>query len=186
MTEVYGDQAPAAPGDALGRLSASARGWHAIQLAVLGFIGICGVLRTADPAVPAGVQWLAGLLAVAALGFACAAVFLVGAVAFPIDARRAAADPVAIGQATARLRTGVRMTVVALILAVIAALSGWWPQTSGGTAGTASVTVSDGNGRSWCGSLVAGPAGAVSITTSSGSVAVPLQDVAVVRPVTGC
>ena len=36
----------AAPGDRLERLSASARGWHTIQMAVLGFIGICGILRT--------------------------------------------------------------------------------------------------------------------------------------------
>ena len=35
----------AAPGDRLERLSASARGWHTIQMAVLGFIGICGVSR---------------------------------------------------------------------------------------------------------------------------------------------
>lgn len=184
MTEVYGEQAPAAPGDALGRLSNSARGWHAIQLAVLGFIGICGVLRTGDTTVPAGVQWLAGLLAVAALVFACAAVFLVGSVAFPMDAGRSA-NPAAVGHAAARLRGGVRLTVVALILAVIAALSGWWPKT-GGDAGTAAVSVSDGNGRSWCGELVVGQGGAVTINTSSGSVAVPLQAVAAIRPVTGC
>ncbi len=36
---------PAGPGDAMQRLSASAQGWHTIQLAVLGFMGICGVLR---------------------------------------------------------------------------------------------------------------------------------------------
>jgi hypothetical protein len=35
-----------APADRLQELSASARGWHTIQMAVLGFIGICGVLRT--------------------------------------------------------------------------------------------------------------------------------------------
>jgi hypothetical protein len=183
---VYGEQAPTAPADALERLSGSARGWHAIQLAVLGFIGICGVLRTADTAVPAGVQLLAGILAVAALLIACAAVFMVGGVAFPIDAARAAASPAAIGQATARLRGGVRLTVVALILAVVAALSGWWPHAGGGAAGTAAVTVSDGAGRSWCGELVAGSPGAVSINTSGGVVAVPVQSVAAIRPVGGC
>jgi hypothetical protein len=192
---VYGE-APAAPasateggqpGDALGRLSGSARGWHAIQLAVLGFIGICGVLRTSDTAVPGAVQWLAAILAVAALAAACAAVFMVGGVAFPIDAARAAANPAAIGQASTRLRAGVRLTVVALILAVVAALSGWWPHTAGGGAGgTATVTVSDGSGRSWCGELVAGSPGAVSVNTSSGVIAVPVQTVAAIRPVSGC
>ena len=42
----------AAPDDRLKELSASARGWHTIQMAVLGFIGICGVLRTADSPAP--------------------------------------------------------------------------------------------------------------------------------------
>jgi hypothetical protein len=186
---VYGEQAPAAPAapaDALERLSGSARGWHAIQLAVLGFIGICGVLRSADSAVPTGVQLLAGVLAVAALLIACAAVFIVGGVAFPIDATRARANPSALDQATARLRGGIRLTVVALILAVVAALSGWWPHAGGGAAGTATVSVSDGSGRSWCGELVAGSSGSVSINTSGGVVAVPVQAVAAIRPVTGC
>jgi hypothetical protein len=44
----------AAPGDRLKELSASARGWHTIQMAVLGFIGICGVLRTADGSLVTG------------------------------------------------------------------------------------------------------------------------------------
>ena len=60
-------------------LSASARGWHTIQMAVLGFIGICGVLRTtgSSPA-PRAVEWLAAALAVAALVVACLAVSLSG------------------------------------------------------------------------------------------------------------
>ena len=42
----------------LAELSASARGWHTIQMAVLGFIGICGVLRTSDSPAPRAIQWL--------------------------------------------------------------------------------------------------------------------------------
>jgi hypothetical protein len=48
-----------APADRLEELSASARGWHTIQMAVLGFIGICGVLRTTGSPAPRAVQWLA-------------------------------------------------------------------------------------------------------------------------------
>ena len=48
-----------APADRLEELSASARGWHTIQMAVLGFIGICGVLRTTSSPAPRAVQWLA-------------------------------------------------------------------------------------------------------------------------------
>src|SRR5215469_6327054 len=77
----------AAPGQE--ELSASARGWHTIQMAVLGFIGICGVLRTASSPAPRAVQWLSAALAVAALAAACVAIFTVGRVAYPVgDATR--------------------------------------------------------------------------------------------------
>jgi hypothetical protein len=72
----------------LAELSASARGWHTIQMAVLGFIGICGVLRTTDSPAPRAIQWLAAALAVAALAAASLAIFSVGRVAnrtlFPV------------------------------------------------------------------------------------------------------
>jgi phosphatidylserine/phosphatidylglycerophosphate/cardiolipin synthase-like enzyme len=99
-------------------LSGSARGWHTIQMAVLGFIGICGILRTASSPAPRAVQWLAAALAVAALAAACAAIFTVGRVAYPVsdDTDGASAVP----GAAARLRAGIRLTIVALILAVIA------------------------------------------------------------------
>src|ERR1700744_6443153 len=107
------------PGDRLERLSASARGWHTIQMAVLGFIGICGILRTTSSTAPRAVQWLAAALAGAALAGGCTAIFTVGRVAYPVgDALNA--DAVAGG--TARLRSGIRLTIMALILAVIAAL----------------------------------------------------------------
>jgi hypothetical protein len=195
MTDVLNNQAPAAPEDPLGRLSGSARGWHTIQMAVLGFIGICGVLRTTGGSVPGWVQWLAGVLAAAALLFACAAVFMVGRVAYPVEAGAdvGAAD---LARGGARLRSGIRLTVIALILIVIAALSGWWPKstaagtaagTASGTAsGTAAVTVSDNTGRSWCGTLVDGTAGTVSVNTADGTVTVRVSTLAQVRPVAAC
>ena len=67
----------AAPADRLEELSASARGWHTIQMAVLGFIGICGVLRTTGSPAPRAVQWLAAALAVAALAAASVAIHAV-------------------------------------------------------------------------------------------------------------
>jgi hypothetical protein len=184
MTEVYSEQAPAAPGDALGRLSGSARGWHTIQMAVLGFIGICGVLRTASSSVPAGVQWLAGLLAVVALVLAGTGIYLVGRVAYPIEA--ADGNVAATARAARRLRSGIRLTVLALILIVIAALSGWWPKTAGAGTGAGAVTVSDRSGRTWCGQLVAGSQGVVTLDTSGGAVAVPLQSTVDIQPVGSC
>ena len=167
----------AAPSDRLERLSSSARGWHTIQMAVLGFIGICGVLRTASSPAPRAVQWLAAALAVAALAAACVAIFTVGRVAYPVSDGASAAPG-----AAARLRAGIRLTIVALILAVIAALSGWWPAAST----TAAVAVTATSGQGWCGPLASGPAGAVSVRTANGVVTVPAQAIAQVRPVAQC
>ena len=157
----------------LAELSASARGWHTIQMAVLGFIGICGVLRTTDSA-PRAVQWLAA---------ASLAIFSVGRVAYPVDdaGDGASALPPA-GQAAARLRAGIRLTIVAVILAVIAGLSGWWPA----KASTAAVAVTGTNGQAWCGPLVSGPAGAISVRTGNGVITVPAQAIAQVRQVAEC
>ena len=170
----------AVPGDRLERLSASARGWHTIQMAVLGFIGICGVLRTTTGPAPRAVQWLAAALAVAALAVACTAVFTVGRVAYPagdaLDGDRAAAG------GTARLRAGIRLTIMALILAVIAALSGWWPSPASNPA----VAVTGTTGQAWCGPLVSGPAGAISVRTANGIITVPTQAIAQVSPVGRC
>jgi hypothetical protein len=181
-SEVGAARPVVAPGDRLKELSASARGWHTIQMAVLGFIGICGVLRTAGSA-PRAVQWLAAALAVAALAAASLAIFNVGRVAYPISDAADGPGPLPpAGQAAARLRAGIRLTVVAVILAVIAALSGWWPSPSS----TAAVAVTGTNGQAWCGPLVTGPADAISIRTSNGVVTVPTQAVAQIRTVAQC
>src|SRR5262245_49078009 len=171
----------AVPG--LEELSASARGWHTIQMAVLGFIGICGVLRTtgSSPA-PRAVEWLAAALAVAALAVACLAIFTVGRVAYPVAAAGDAGAPPGIAAAAARLRGGIRLTVVALILAVIAGLSGWWPSQTATTA----TAVTGTTGQAWCGQLVEGPAGAISVRTASGVINVPAQAIAQLRPVAAC
>jgi hypothetical protein len=170
----------AAPVDRLEKLSSSARGWHTIQMAVLGFIGICGILRTASSPAPRAVQWLAAALAVAALAAACVAIFTVGRVAYPVS--DAADGASAVPGAAARLRAGIRLTIVALILAVVAALSGWWPAAST----TAAIAVTASSGQAWCGPLVSGPAGAISVRTVHGVITVPAQAIAQVRPVTQC
>ena len=69
--------------DRLTELRTSARGWHGVQLAVLGFIGLCGVL-SGGSAAPQWLEWLSMWLALAALACACVATFLVGAAAWPL------------------------------------------------------------------------------------------------------
>jgi len=179
-SEAGAGQTAAAPADGLEKLSSSARGWHTIQVAVLGFIGICGVLRTTSSPAPRPVQWLAAALAVAALAAACVAIFTVGRVAYPVS--DAADGASAVPGAAARLRAGIRLTIVALILAVIAALSGWWPAAS--TAAAVAVTAT--TGQAWCGPLVSGPASAISVRTAHGVITVPAQAIAQVRPVAQC
>ena len=182
-SEAGATQPAAAPADRLEEISASARGWHTIQMAVLGFIGICGVLRTPDSPAPRAIQWLAAALAVAALAAASLAIFSVGRVAYPVnDAADGSSAVPSAGQAAARLRAGIRLTIVAVILAVIAALSGWWPA----KASTAAVAVTGTSGQAWCGPLVSGPAGAISVRTGNRVITVPAQGIAQVRPVAQC
>ena len=157
-------------------------------MAVLGFIGICGVLRTTGSTAPRAVQWLAAALAVAALAAASLAIFTVGRVAYPVhDAVDGASALPSAGQAAARLRAGIRLTIVAVILAVIAALSGWWPaHASTAVAAVAAVAVTAASGQAWCGPLVDEPAGAVSVRTGTGVITVPAQAIAQVRSVAAC
>jgi hypothetical protein len=61
-------------------LRSSARGWHGVQLAVIGFIGLCGVLQGGRPENPMWLQVYAGVLALAALALACVATVLVALV----------------------------------------------------------------------------------------------------------
>jgi hypothetical protein len=70
-----------------------------------------------------------------------------------------------------------------LILAVVAGLSGWWPETTATTA----VAVTSTSGGAWCGQLVDGPAGLISVRTARGAIIrVPAPAIAQVRAVAQC
>ena len=167
------------------KLSETARGWHTVQMAVLGFVGICGILHTADGTVPHGIQLIAAVLAGGAFVLGLVGILTVGRVAYPLDSAHTEADLV---RRVAQLRGGIRTTVVALALVVVAALSGWWPHSTDSAAATASVSVSvsDANGRTWCGTLVPGPDSAVSLQTAHGVVAVPSDSIATIASVSTC
>lgn len=164
-------------------LAASARGWHRIQLAVLGFIGFCGVMWAGgDPDGPGWLQWIAGALVVLALLLACLAIYVVGRVAYPVAGPAAGAGSGPESAGARRLRTGIGITYLAVVVLVVATLSAWWP----GPAAAGAVEARDATGTAWCGQLLDAPAGAVRLDTADGPVTLALDRLGAVRPVDTC
>ena len=169
--------------DALGdteRLQASARGWHGVQLAVLGFIGLCGALHDAGDATgPPWVHQLAAVLVIVALVVACIATVLVAAEAWPVRETSAGART---RHSFGHLRLGIALTFVAVGLTALATTSSWWPADA---ADEELVTVTTTQG-SVCGQLLDSSGGTVQLDLSGRSVAVPLDQVTGIEPVAGC
>jgi protein-S-isoprenylcysteine O-methyltransferase Ste14 len=153
----------------------SARGWHQIQIAVLGFVGLCGVLQHGRPGNPKWLQTLAALFIFSALVTALAAVFIVGRVAWP----PAGATP----RPARQLRTGILLTFVAVGLLALGTSSMWWPE---GTESGGQVQVRASDGQTWCGRLIEAREGAVAVQTERGSVILALADVSGLSPVDAC
>ncbi|MFF9841260.1 hypothetical protein ACH414_14985 [Streptomyces sp. NPDC020422] len=162
----------------------SARGWLTLQLAALGFVGLCGALKAggsgASPA-PRGVEAAAGVLVLLALGLAVLAVYLVGRTAWPPAG--GPEDPV---RAARRLRTGLLLTFAGVLLTAVAATSAWWPapDAPGAGAGPGAVEITTSTGRV-CGELGTG-SGSLTLIVQGRAVDVPLTDVTSVTPVAGC
>ena len=173
----------AEPASRLAQLRSSARGWHGVQLAVIGFIGLCGVLQGGRPDNPMWIQVLAGVLALAALVLACTATFLVARVAWPLYGGREMEDP---GREGARLRTGLVLTFVAVALLALGTASGWWPQDGGDAGDGGLVSVQATSGERWCGPLGEAGPGRLSIAVDGRPVVVSFADLAVVAPADGC
>lgn len=179
----------AEPTDRLAELRASARGWHGVQLAVLGFIGLCGVLsKSSGENLPRWLQVTAGLLVLGALVLACLATGLVAAVAWPVygaappapasDAG-SAPDVLAVGR---RLRLGIGITYLAVAATALGATSSWWPHRAPEPAATEVTT----NGGVACGQLREARPGALALDVDGRNVVIALSDVLQVRPVATC
>lgn len=168
-----------------GDLRTSARGWHGVQLAVLGFVGLCGVLRSGGPAdAPRGVQVAAGVLALCALGAACCSAFLVGRAAWPLYLTGGGRDDPA--RTSRELRTGIALTFTAVALLALSAAVSWWPSGGEGEGQVSGlVRVSTGT-ATVCGTLGQGGDGVLTIRVEDRSAAVPLGDVTAVQPVSSC
>jgi drug/metabolite transporter (DMT)-like permease len=173
----------------LAELRVSARGWHGVQLAIIGFIGFCGVLQNGRPDNPMWLQVWAGILALAALVLACVATFLVGRVAWPLYRGRhpvVSDESVELELEGRRLTTGLVLTFAALAALALGTATGWWPQDEADGGGNALVVVQATSGERWCGPLGEAQPGSLSVSVNGSPVVVSLQDVAAVGPVDSC
>jgi hypothetical protein len=175
--------------DRLAALRASARGWHGVQLAVIGFIGLCGVLQGGRPDNPMWLQVWSGILALAALVLACVATFLVARVAWPLYGGR---EPPVTDEAAElerdgrRIKQGLVLTFAAVAVLALGTASGWWPQEDGGGGDGELVAVQATSGERWCGALEDAGQGRVGVSVDGTPVVVALGDLAALAPVDSC
>ncbi len=193
---------PADPPDRLTELRSSAKGWHGIQLAALGFIGLCGVIHTGDGADPRALQVLSGILVLVAFGLACGGIYLVGRAAWPLyggepvvaggrddrERRDDHDDGAAIAIASRQLTRGLLLTFLSIAALALATATSWWPNDeAGGGAASDAVQVQTDDGRTACGELTAvSQPGTLRILSDGQPVIVALDTVASVQPVGGC
>ena len=169
----------------LAELRTSARGWHGVQLAVIGFIGLCGVLQGGRPDNPTWLQVWAAILAVLALVLACVATFQVARVAWPLYGGREVSgedDAAAVEREGRRIKHGLVLTFASVAVLALGTATGWWPQKQ--EDGLVSVEVA--NGATLCGTLGAANPGNVTVSVDGRSVGLSLQDVTAIRSVDSC
>jgi len=158
-----------------------------VQLAVLGFIGLCGVLQgDAGNEDPRWLQVLAGLLVLFALVVACTATALVASAAWPVYGSSAPStvdpDEHEIRRTSRRLRAGIALTFVAVTALALGAASSWWPA-EGRQRGAVEVTTS---GGVLCGTLQGGQAGGLVVDVGGRPVLVQMADITQLRPLDNC
>jgi len=159
-------------------IRASAKEWHRLQLAALGFVGLCGVLKgDAGADLPLWLQSVSGILALTGLVFAAAAVMVVAAVAWPLTVMAGDA-----ASGARRLRLGIGLTFVAVAVTSLSTMSSWWPAEADDV-GSLEVTTTSG---STCGTVSASAAGWVDLEVSGDVVRIPLAEVVSIRPTGGC
>ena len=179
-------------GETTGRLAelrVSARGWHGVQLAVLGFIGFCGVLESGGgDDNPHWLRVLAGLLVLAAFGLACTGTVYVALAAWPTYGPGPSVESQdrEVARTSARLRVGIVLTFVAVAVLAIATSSAWWPSKGSGATDAPEVRVSTPAGEI-CGDLQeSSRVGLLAVTTDGQLAEVSLSNVSAITPVTRC
>ena len=171
------------PAEAGQRLYESAREWQKLQLAVLGFAGICGVLSGDNGSSrPLWLQDVSGITALTGLVLALIAVTTVATVAHPIATR-----PTTTATLARRLRWGIVFTFLAVGLTAVAGLSMWWPERTATPEETARVQVAiTTRSGSACGTIVDSGAGSLVLKTNGEQVKVPLNRLLSMTPVDDC
>jgi hypothetical protein len=171
----------------LAELRTSARGWHGVQLAVLGFIGLCGVLKGSDGSLPHWLQVLAGWLVLIALAVACLATVLVAFAAWPVYARAPQPDdPNEIRRTVGRLRMGIALTFVAVALTALATTAQWWPTEGESATSSALVEVSTADGEVVCGELEQMDFSSITLNADGQTVSIGVSEVVSLQSVTAC
>src|SRR3954453_6131541 len=169
------EQMPRTPASRLEELRGSAKGGHGVQLAVLGFIGFCGVLKGEGSTAPHWMEALAGILVLVSLAIALYATYLVGRAAWPLYGARGAEpgdDAAEVARTSRRLTTGLALTFTAIALLALAGTSSWWPS-GGGSSQSVELQAGDSSG---CGTLTtATRPDAVRVDTDQQPVEVPLS-----------
>lgn len=170
----------------IAELRTSARGWHGVQLAVLGFIGLCGVLQRGHEDLPRWLQVLAAVLVLIALAVACVATVLVALAAWPVYAKAPVSDgQVEVRRTVGRLRIGIALTFVAVALTALATTSQWWPTKaeSGSSAALVDVTTASGE---VCGELQQIDTSGITLNANGQDVSFAFGEVISLQSVTAC
>jgi hypothetical protein len=134
------------------------------------------------PAGPAWLQWWSAAMAGLSFVSSIASTWMVGSVAFPLYGPTSGM-PEMPASAPGRLRGGIVMTFVSIVLMVLATATGWWPSTADGD----NVEVKDAQGASACGILLQGaPAGTIWLQTSRGLLKIKIDAIAQMMPASSC
>ena len=160
-----------------------------MQLAVLGFIGLCGALqRGADSGEPDWLEQLAAVLVLVALAVACLATVLVAGAAWPVNGWRHSSAPDTGVEAEVRrdgrhLRTGIVLTFVAVGLVALATSCRGGRRRRPTAAGSSKVSTAQGT---ICGTLLGSQDGGLGVEVSGQQIVVPMAQLAGLRPATSC
>jgi hypothetical protein len=178
--------------DRLAELRASAQGWQRVQLAALGFIGLCGVIQTGDATNPWGLQVMSGILVLVALVLACAGVYVVGRAAWPLyrgEPPVDAGEEATVAALSRQLARGLLMTFLSIAVLALATAASWWPKEDGDGGGddSADIQLQTNDGRTACGELAESPtSGTLRVIADDEPVDVALQALASLSPVGSC